>query len=196
MKVKYSIISTLVLALALLVTVNSETMAGYISAVEIQVDGFVCATCVRNIKRSIENEEGVAEVSGDWEKNIVAVIPEQDVGWVNLFEIEQRINATRTYTVTKIDVVAVGNVAKYPVEYYTGGLYAYSGDRYRLQVGDTRKSHFILARNDKLAEMLKSGDKAFTVVGTVSGFFRGRTPVLYVTEYKKLESYPEWLTSE
>ena len=94
-----------VLFWALVMMASAEAMPGYISTVEIHVDGFVCATCVRNTERTLKQEEGVAEVTGDWEKGIVAVIPDQDIGWVNLFDFAQRINSSRNYTVINMDVV-------------------------------------------------------------------------------------------
>ncbi len=185
MSVKYGITFVAVLALVLVGITSSETLAGYISSVEIHVDGFVCATCVRGIETTLKQEEGVAEVSGVWEEGIVAVTPKQDVGWVNLFDFVQRINGTRNYAVLKIDIAAVGNVVKFPVEYYTGGLYAYSGDRYKLQIGDTRKRHFILTKNEQLDELIKSESTAVRVFGTVTAFSEA-VPILEITEFQKL----------
>ena len=115
MNVKHSITFVAILALVLVGITSSETLAGYISGVEIHVDVFICATCVDTIKRTLEQEDGVAEVSGDWEDGIVAVTPRQDIGWINLFDFAQRINSTRNYSVLKIEVAAVGNVVKFPV---------------------------------------------------------------------------------
>lgn len=178
---------TLVILLALVTIVSSEANPGRISIVEIHVDGFICATCVRDIERALKVEEGVARVTGDWEKGIVAVLPDQEIGWVDLFDLSQRINSTRNYSVLKMNVVAIGTVIKYPVEYYVGGLYAYSGDRYKLQVGDGRKSHFILARNDKLDELVKSGHKAVRLTGIVrASSSRQKVPVMEITKFDKL----------
>lgn len=159
-------------------------MPGYISSVEIHVDGFVCATCVRNIERTLGQEEGIARVTGDWEKGIVAVIPDQNAAWVNLFDFSQRINGTRNYTVIKMEVVAVGNLVKFPVDFYQEGLYDYTGDRYKLQVGDY---HFLLNRNEKLAEVIDSGIETVRVEGTVSSF-RDRVPILQIREFGRPDS--------
>ena len=185
MNVKHSMALVAILALVLVGITGSEALAGYISSVEIHVDGFICATCVDNIKRTLEQEDGVAEVSGDWADGIVGVTPAQDIGWVNLFDFAQRINSTRNYSVLKMEVSAVGSVVKFPVEYYTGGLYAYSGDRYKLQIGDTRRRHFILARNEKLDELVKSENKAVRVFGTVTAFSES-VPILAITEFENL----------
>ena len=126
MRVHTSIGLVLALLLSLTIVASSGASLGYISTVEIKVDGFVCATCARTIERTLEQEEGVAEVSGDWENGIVGVTVDQNVGWVSLFDFSQRINGTRNYTVIGMNVAAAGRVVKYPVEYYTGGLYAYS----------------------------------------------------------------------
>ena len=101
--------------LVLAIAVNSDASLGYISTVEINVDGFVYATCVRQIERTLKQEEGVAEVSGDWEKGTVGVTVDRDIGWVNLFDLGQRINSTRNYKVLGMNVAAVGRVVKYPV---------------------------------------------------------------------------------
>ena len=172
--------------LSLVTVASSGASLGYISTVEIEVDGFVCATCVRAIEGTLEQENGVAEVSGDWESGIIGVTVDQNVGWVDLFDISQRINSMRNYTVIGMKIAAVGRVAKYPVEYYTGELYAYTGDRYRLQIRDTRKSHFLLANNEKLKELVDSGQEAVRVMGVVTAFSEN-VPILKVTEFEKLD---------
>ena len=182
-KIKAGFVSVFLLTLA--ITASSFAGLGYISTVEINVDGFVCATCVRKIERTLEQEEGVAEVSGEWEKGIVGVTVDQKIGWVNLFDLEQRINSNRNYTVLSMNVVTVGRLVKNPVEYYTGGLYAYTGDRYKLQVRDTRKSHFILVRDEKLEELVSSGNEVVRVTGTVTSFSES-VPILRITEFEKL----------
>jgi copper chaperone CopZ len=176
----------LVILLTLVGVVSSEASPGYISNVEIHVDGFICATCVRQIEESLKFEKGVARVTGNWEEGIVAVIPDQMLGWVDLFDIESRINSTRNYSVLKMDVVAVGALVKAPVEYYVGGIYAYSGDRYRLHVGENRKSYFVLAEGEKLSELAESGAKAVRAMGTVSAFSREKVPIMELTDFQEL----------
>ena len=171
--------------LVLAIAVNSDASLGYISTVEINVDGFVCATCVRQIERTLKQEEGVAEVSGDWEKGTVGVTVDRDIGWVNLFDLGQRINGTRNYKVLSMNVAAVGRVVKYPVEYYVGGLYAYSGERYKLQIRDERKSHFILAKNEKLDELINSGNEIVRVTGTVTTSSE-TVSILRIAEFEKV----------
>lgn len=182
-KITAGFVSVFLITLA--ITANSYAGLGYISTVEINVDGFICATCVRTIERTLEQEEGVADVSGEWEKGIVGVTVDQKIGWVNLFDFSQRINGTRNYSVLSMNVVAVGRLVKNPVEYYTGGLYAYSGDRYKLQIRDTRKSHFILVRDEKLEELINSGNEIVRVTGTVTSFSDG-VPIMRITEFEKL----------
>ena len=177
----------LVMLLALVTTVSSEANPGRISIVEIHVDGFICATCVRSIERALKVEEGVARVTGDLEKGIIAVLPDQEIGWIDLFDLSQRINSMRNYSVLKMNVVAIGTVVKYPVEYYVGGLYQYTGDRYKLQVGDGRKSHFILAKNDKLDELVKSGHKSVRLTGIVrASSSRQKVSIMEITKFDKL----------
>lgn len=182
MRVKYIANLALMALLVLVFTTNSNAGFGYISTVEISIDGFVCATCARTIEQTLSQEDGVAEVSGDWKKGLVGVTIDQDAGWANLFDFAQRINGTRNYKVLDMTVVAVGRVTKEPVEYYTGGLYAYSGDRYRLQIKDGRKAHFLLTSGEKLEELINSGHDIVRVTGTVSAFSE-RVPILRITEF-------------
>ncbi len=181
MRARYIAVLTLIVTLLSVGVVNSETVPEYISSVEIYVDGLVDASGVRILKTTLMQEEGVAEVTGDLERGIMAVIPKQDVGWVNLFNFVQRINGTRQYTVLKMDVVALGRVVKFPVDYYRGAVYAYSGDRYRLQIGDM---HFLLNRNDKLDEFIDSEYEIARVTGTVTAF-SDRVPIMQIREFKK-----------
>ncbi|MFC1718757.1 hypothetical protein ACFL6S_34215, partial [Candidatus Poribacteria bacterium] len=190
MKARF-ITSLALLMSLLLVSIAMEANAGHISTVEIHVDGFVCATCVRQIEKALEVEGGVAQVTGDWEKGIVAVIPDQEIGWVDLLDIKNRINSTRNYSVLKMDVVAVGTVTKSPVEYYVGGLYAYSGDRYILRTHDARKRHFILAQNEKLDELIEAGHKAARLMGTVTAFSREKVPIMEIGEFQSLDKEEE-----
>lgn len=176
-----------IVILALASIASSEVTTGYISSVEIHVDGFICATCVRTIENTLMQEEGVAEVTGNWEKGTVVVITDQDIGWVNLFDFVQRINGTRNYTVLKMNVVALGRVVKFPTKYYKGGLYSYSGDRHKLQVAG---KHFILSRNDKLDELVSSKYKMVKVTGTVTAFSE-RRPIMQITKFKKLGALEE-----
>ena len=102
-------ITSLALAMLLILVtiVSSEASPGHISIVEIHIDGFICATCVREIERALKVEEGVARVTGDLEKGIVAVLPDQGIGWVDLFDLSQRVNSMRNFSVLKMNVVAV-----------------------------------------------------------------------------------------
>jgi copper chaperone CopZ len=168
----------------LVMVANADHVPGYISTVEIHVDGFVCATCVSKIENTLKQEEGVAEVTGDWEKGIVAVTTRQDVGWVNLFNFVQRINSTRNYTVNKMEVAAVGHLGKFPVDFYSEGLYDYTGDRYRLLVGD---EYFLLSQNQKLKELISLGEETVSLEGTVSAF-RERVPIMQIRAFSKPDS--------
>ncbi len=99
----------------------------------------------------------------------------------------------REYQVLKVEVVASGKIDEIEMGFGEDTLYPEKNTRYVLSAG--KLTGFLISENDKLAEILKSDGKAFTVIGTV-GAFRGKTPILYISDYKELDSYPEWLKSE
>lgn len=189
---RIAVVATLALAIAL-VSVNlatSEMTPEYISVVEIYVDGLTDATGIRILETTLMQEDGVAEVSSDLENGIMAVTPMQDIGWVNLFDFVQRINGTRQYSVREMNVVALGRLAKFPVDYteevydYGGALYDgsydYVKDRYMLQLGD---NYILLAGNDVLSEMIDSGHEIVRVMGTVKNF-SARVPIMRIREFQ------------
>jgi hypothetical protein len=49
--------------------------------------------------------------------------------------------------------------------------------------------------NLQLRKMVESGDKVFTVIGTITAYFRGKTPILEIVDYRKIEERPDWLKS-
>jgi copper chaperone CopZ len=171
-----------ILALALVFTsaANSQEVFHYVASIEIYIDGFICATCVRTLENTLMQEDWVVEVIGDLEKGTLMVIPRMDGRYLDIFAVRQRINSTRQYTVIKMVINAVGEVVKYPAEYYIGGLYAYSGERYKLEAGDTE---FILAKNEQLTELLNSQQKVISAEGTVTSFQAGQVPILQLTDF-------------
>jgi copper chaperone CopZ len=183
MKTKFAVISALVLVLAMVQTGKAEDIlySHYVASIDIYVDGFICETCVRTLEDTLKQEEGVVDVIGDLQKGSLHVTPKMDGSYINLYNFEQRINSTRQYTVLKMEVTAVGPVVKFPAEYYVGGVYAYSGDRYKLQAG---KTEFILAKNQKLNEILDSGHRTFSVEGTVTSF-RDETPIMEIQKFER-----------
>jgi hypothetical protein len=163
-----------------------------IDSVRIYVDGFICATCERPLKDALLLEEGVEITHTDASAGLIEIIPKEGKPF-DLMDVEQRINATRGYGVLKMDVVATGKVKAVEMGYGEDTLYPEKHTRYTLFSGES--ASFLLSENDKLAEMLRSGDEVFVVVGTVTAF-RGNVPILYVDDYKKLEKWPEWLQTE
>jgi copper chaperone CopZ len=191
LETKLALILTLVFALAFASTVISQEVFHYVSLIEIHVDGFICATCVRTLEETLRQEKGIVEVIGDLERGTLRVVPEMDGRYLDLFSIRQRINSIRQYTVIEMEISVVGEVVKYPAEYYIGGLYAYSGDRYKLKAGDTE---FILAANEKLTELLSSEQKVISATGTVTSFQGDQIPVMQLTEFHKprVEEIEKW----
>ena len=191
MRVKTTMALVLMLALGLTTIGKAENVLNYVSSVDIYVDGFICATCVSTMENNLRQEENVVSVDGDLGKGVLHVIPKMDGSHISLYNLEQRINNTIHYTVIEMGVVAAGKVVKFPAEYYIGGQYAYSGDRYKLQAG---KTEFILAKNKKLTELLNSGYKTVSVEGTVTSF-RARIPIMEIQSFKgtlgEAKSVPE-----
>jgi copper chaperone CopZ len=184
MRVKTTMASVLIITLALTTMGKAEEVLNYVSSVDIYVDGFICATCVSTLEDTLKQENNVASVKGDLEEGVLHVKTKMDGSLINLFNIEQRINGTgsqRQYSVLKMVVTAVGRVVKVPAEYYMGGLYAYSGDRYKLKAG---KTEFILAKNEKLNELLGSGYETVSVEGTVTSY-SGSTPVMQLRKFER-----------
>jgi copper chaperone CopZ len=191
MRVKLTVVLALVVTLSLTDLATSETISEYISFVEIYVDGLTDTTGVRILTDTLMKEDGVAEISHDLEEGIIIVKPSQDVGWVNLFDFVQRVNGTRQYTVSKMDVIAVGRLVKFPVDYegevydYGGapydGAYDYVADRYAFQVGD---NYFLLAKDDTLNGMISSGYESARVLGTVKTFSAG-VPIMRIRDFQK-----------
>lgn len=181
MRTRFIAIPVLIIVLALANTASSETIPEYISLVELYVDGLANSADARILETTLiqEKEEGVAEVVVDREKGVIGVIPTQDVGWVDPFDFVQRINGTRQYTVLKTHVVAVGRLSKFPVDYYRGGVYYYSGNRYRLQIGD---KYFLLTHNDKLDQLIRYRYPMVRVVGAVTAF-SDRVPIIQIQEF-------------
>lgn len=190
MRTRHTAILALIVALVSVNLAASEMTSEYISVVEIYVDGLTDAAGVRILETTLMQENGVAEVSSDLENGIMAVTPMQDIGWVNLFNFVQRINGTRQYTVREMNVVALGRLAKFPVDYteevydYGGahydGSYDYVKDRYMLQLGD---NYLLLAGNDVLNEMIDSGHEIVRVMGTVKNF-SARVPIMHIREFQ------------
>jgi copper chaperone CopZ len=191
MRARFTVILTLMVTLVLTTVASSETMPEYISSVEIYVDGFICATCVRALESALELEEGVSDVTTDLETGIVAVIPEMDGDRpVSLIDLEKRVNGMSEYTVRKMNVVAQGRVVKFSAKYHEMKVHVHSHDRYRLQVG---KMHFILSENKKLDELIKSGYEIVRAEGTVSAFSE-RVPVMVLGDFQKAEEEPKPVT--
>ena len=164
----------------------------YISVIEIHVDGLIGATGVRILEDTLTKEEGVAEVTGDEEQGIIAVIPDQTIGWVSLYDLTERINGTRQYSVIKMNVVAIGRIAKFYTDYYRGKVYQYSGDRYKFYIGH---DYFLLARNSKLEELVRSGYQVARVTGTVTAF-SDRVPIMQIQEFAKPTDIEETVLPE
>jgi copper chaperone CopZ len=156
-----------------------EAIPDHISSVGIHVDGFICATCVRTLESALGVEEGVGEVTADLETGIVTVTPKMHGQQVNLVDLMRRVNSTRNYAVGRMDIVAVGRVAKFPVRYFKAREYTHSHDRYKLQVGD---KYFILSENDKLDKLIKSGHERVKLMGTVSAFSE-RVPIILIQDF-------------
>ncbi|MBD3181593.1 hypothetical protein GF312_04820 [Candidatus Poribacteria bacterium] len=182
MKLRLTSIIIMVFILAFASAGNAQEIFHYVSSIDIYVDGFICATCVRILEDTLMQEDSIVEVIGDLEKGMLRVIPHMDGRYLDLFAMRQRINDTEQYSVLRMEISLVGRFVKYPAEYYIGGIYAYSGDRYKLKAGDTE---FILSRNDKLTELINSGQKVVSAKGTVTSFQGKKVPVLQLTEFHK-----------
>ncbi len=191
MRAKFTVVLALIVTLLLANLAISETIPEYISVVEIYVDSLTDANGVRILETTLMQEDGVAEVSHDLEKGIIAVTLSQDVGWVNLFDFVQRINGTRQYSVRKMDVIAVGHLVKFPVDYEGevydygrapyDGAYDYVADRYAFQLGD---NYFLLAKDDMLNRMISSEYKTARVLGTVKTFSAG-VPIMRLRDFQR-----------
>ena len=90
----------------------------------------------------------------------------------------------------KIDIIASGEIKEIEMGHEENTLYPETNKRHILTAG--KSGNLLLSKNNTLARMLKSGDKAFSVVGTVVAFW-GNVPILSIRDYKKLEEYPDWL---
>ncbi len=181
-----------ILAIANVGLAIAETTPEYISVIEIQVDGLIGATGISILEDTLAKEEGVAEVTGDAEKGIIAVIPDPTTGWVSLYDLAERINGTRQYSVIKMDVVAVGRIAKFYTDYYRGKVYQYTGDRYKLYIGH---DYFLLTKNEKLEKLVRSGYQVARVTGTVTAF-SDRVPIMQIQEFAKPTEIEETVLSE
>jgi copper chaperone CopZ len=144
------------------------------------------------LKGMLLKEEGVADVSIAPEANLIEIIPKEDEMFY-LYNIRRDIDAERGYKVVKIDVVASGDVNE------LGTMYPSTMDmKHRLQprkqyvLSAGRYTGFVLADNDKLKELLNSGYKSVTVVGTVTAF-KAEVPVLSIKDFQQLLERPEWL---
>ena len=115
----------------------------------------------------------VDEVKADLEKGIVTVKGKPHGQTLNLFDLRKRINSLRDYTVTRMDVTALGHVVKFPARYYDAREYTHSHDRYKLKIGDMSEAHLLLADNEELHDLMKLGYERIRLLGTVSGTSEG-----------------------
>lgn len=197
MRTKFTSILTLIITLVLVNSVTAEVIPEYISVVEIYVDGITDAAGIRTLEAKLMREDGIAEISDNLAEGVIALTLKQDVGWLNLFDLAQLINGTRQYTVRKMDVVAVGRIARFPVDYeqevydYGGapydGAYDYVKDRHALHVGD---NYFLLAKDHMLDGMISSGHEIVRVLGTVKTFSAG-VPIMRIKDFQELNNLAE-----
>jgi len=159
-----------------------------VESIRVYVDGFMCNVCGRTVHTDLMKEEGIESLVTDTGLGFVEIVPKAGEVF-DFHNLRQRINAMRDYTVAKMDVVVSGEVQEVSFVDHVRTFHSRSRlhKRYRLMAGEL--NGFILAENEKLKEILKSEDRSITVVGTVTAF-RGKIPILNISEYKKTEERP------
>ena len=146
-----------------------------------------CKDCGSYIQDALKKEKNIKDAIVDPDTGIIDIVPKpgKEFEVLNLSDI---IGNFGPYVLIKTDVVATGIVKEVTIDYGKE-----KAKRYRLSAGEDTK--FILSENDKLDELIKSKDKAVTVIGTITAFVDNKTPILEVSEFEKLEKIPAWLSS-
>ena len=175
-------------------TVKEEKLAekkdehGRVESIRVYVDGFMCNVCGRIVHTDLMKEEGIESLVTDVGLGLVEIVPKAGEMF-DFHNLRQRINAMRDYTVTKMEVIASGEVQEVSFVDHVRTFHSrpHSHKRYKLVAGEF--SGFILAENEKLREILRSEDRNITIVGIVTAF-RGKTPILNISDYKKIGKRP------
>jgi hypothetical protein len=148
----------------------------------------MCNVCGRTVHTDLMKEEGIESLVTDTDLGLVEIVPKAGEMF-DFHNLKQRINTMRDYTVIRMDVVASGDVQEVSFVDHVRTFHSrpHSHKRYKLVTGES--GGFVLAENEKLKEILKSGDNGITVVGTVTAF-RGKIPILNISDYQIIEERP------
>jgi hypothetical protein len=139
--------------------------------------------------RDLTRIEGVAAVSVNPETEVIKILPKTDEMFI-LYDVWHRIESEPGYDIVKMDIVASGNLEQINLPQPVSIFRAKLQERYALVMG--RYTGIILADNEKLDEILKSDDKAFTIRGTVTSF-RDEIPVVVIKDFAPLSGELAWL---
>ena len=147
------------------------------NTIRVYIDGIDnCSKCADHIKEALQKEVNANIVNVDSEMGFVDIVPKENEKF-DLYNLGEKISKMGPYTVIKIEIVTSGIVTESNVNY---GNEAHK--RYTLSAG--KHTNFILIEDDKLNELLKSGDKSVTVIGTVSSYDKN-IPVLEINDFQK-----------
>ena len=187
MRTKLTVMSALLIVLAIASVVSSQTMPkDTIYSVVIYANGLNSATLSsKALEANLMSDEGVASVTVNPKEGFVVVKPKLDGNPVNLFNLMNRVNETKegttSYIVLKMKVFVIGHVVKSPAEYISTAKEANMRDRYEIQIGDT---NLIPAVNSKLDALVKSGYEQAEITGVVTTFLNA-VPIIVIADFKE-----------
>jgi hypothetical protein len=183
---------TVILALSIMLTVsamvNSQTMPmDYIYSVIIYVDGLSQGLSTKALESNLMTEDGVDKVIVNPQTGTV-IVKIKDGKQVSLFNLMNRVNETREksdqFIFRKMKVDAIAHVVKLPITYISTAKESNARDRYMLQIGNT---NIILAENNMLDNLVKSGYEQVIVSGVVTAF-SDAMPIMVIGGFKKIGS--------
>lgn len=165
----------------------AEDLSKYanVEIVRLYIDGYICDICGSELKRVLEPEEGVKTVTSVTEKGMIELTAEAGA-FLDLYDVEQRVNGTRDFTVMRMEVIVTGTLQKFSVPHFWLTPDPHPHERYRLLAGKTEDEVFILSESAKLDEFLKAGYDRVIINGTVASF-SVKTPILAVKGFAQLK---------
>jgi hypothetical protein len=168
-------------------TTPAEDLSKYahIELVRLYIDGYLCDRCGSELERVLAPEEGVKDIVPVTEKAMIELSAKTGA-FLDLYDIKQRVNGTRTFTVRRMEVIVTGTIQTFGVPHFWSSPDPHPHERYRLLVGKTDDEAFILSEGAKLDELLATGYERVIVVGVLSGF-SAKTPVLAIKGFAQLK---------
>jgi hypothetical protein len=161
----------------------------HIDSVRFYMDSAISSDFADSVKKDLLQIPGVEAINVDPKINLVEFMPKYGEPF-DIYNIWHHIDMLKGYKVIKADVVATGEVIEADGGYQASIARPQLYKHYRLATGDFMG--FILAPNNTLSEVLNLKINPVTVIGTIVNFM-GRTPILEIKEYQKLEVRPDWL---